>query len=92
VEIGLDSNEVEHLLTTDAFSEEVHTDEAKAQLLGIRGVPFFVINDKYGVSGAQPQGIFLQALNMAWKEYAPQQIDTPFESENNVACPIDGQC
>ena len=41
----------------------------KPSELGINGVPFFVINDRYGVSGAQQPEVFLQTLEKAWQEY-----------------------
>lgn len=67
-EIGLDGGEVAAMLETDAFTEAVHLDEYEAQQIGVRGVPFFVLDDKYAVSGAQPSEHFLGALNQAWKE------------------------
>ena len=67
-EIGLDANEVNDLLAGQGFSEAVRTDEYEAQQLGIRGVPFFAIDRKYGISGAQSADHFLSALEQAWKE------------------------
>lgn len=69
-EIGLDANEVNDLLAGQAFSEAVRTDEYEAQQFGIRGVPFFAIDRKYGISGAQSADHFLGALEQAWKERA----------------------
>ncbi len=68
VEIGLDAKEVDAVLATDAFTEAVHADEYEAQLIGVRGVPFFVLDNKYAVSGAQASDHFLGALEQAWKE------------------------
>ncbi len=70
-EIGLDGNEVEVMLKTDAFTEAVHADEYEAQQIGVRGVPFFVLDDKYAVSGAQQSEHFLGALHQAWGERQP---------------------
>lgn len=67
-EIGLDTNQISEVLKTTAFADEVNNDVAEAQQLGIRGVPFFVIDRKYGVSGAQESETFLNALNKAWEE------------------------
>lgn len=67
-EIGLDGNAAEALLKTDAFTEAVHADEYEAQQIGVRGVPFFVLDGKYAVSGAQPSRHFLGALKQAWSE------------------------
>ncbi|MGO1292195.1 DsbA family oxidoreductase [Brevibacterium linens] len=67
-EIGLDSDEVRRVLATDEYSEEVRSDISEARSLGANGVPFFVIDRKYGISGAQPADIFTQALETAWVE------------------------
>ncbi len=67
-EIGLDANAVTDMLAGDAFSEAVRIDEYEAQQFGIRGVPFFAIDRKYGISGAQSADHFLAALEQAWKE------------------------
>jgi predicted DsbA family dithiol-disulfide isomerase len=66
--IGLDSNELKEVLSTNAFADEVRLDELAAQQIGVRGVPFFVFNDKYGVSGAQSPDVFLETLEKAWAE------------------------
>jgi predicted DsbA family dithiol-disulfide isomerase len=55
------------MLASDDFKEEVRQDEMEAQKLGIRGVPFFVLNRKYGISGAQPSEVLLQALQQMWE-------------------------
>lgn len=68
VGIGLDKAEVTQALSSDAFGGEVRSDEQEAHQLGINGVPFFVLNRKYAVSGAQPTEVFLQALKQAWQD------------------------
>lgn len=60
--IGLPPVEIEELLNVDSYQTEVTADLQEAQSLGIRGVPFFVFDRKYAVSGAQPKEVFLQAL------------------------------
>ncbi len=67
-EIGLDGAEVEEVLAGDSFTEAVHADEYEAQQIGVGGVPFFVLEDKYAVSGAQSSDHFLGALQQAWNE------------------------
>lgn len=67
-EIGLDAQQVTDMLAGDAFTEAVRTDEHEAQQFGIRGVPFFAIDRKYGISGAQSADHFLSALQQAWNE------------------------
>lgn len=61
-DVGLDSARTQVMLDTDEFSEAVRQDEDEAQLFGLTGVPAFVLNRKYLISGAQPTEIFTQAL------------------------------
>ncbi len=70
-ETGLDPDAVRELLAGDDLTDEVRTDEDEARALGITGVPFFVIDRRYGVSGAQPSELLLEALDQAWSERQP---------------------
>ncbi|MBB5895065.1 DsbA family oxidoreductase [Kutzneria kofuensis] len=72
VEVGLDADEVRSVLESDRYAAEVDEDARAAARLGANGVPFFVIDMRYGVSGAQPTELFTQALTEAWdtSEYA----------------------
>lgn len=65
LEIGLDRDEVAQLLTGDDFGHEVREDERMAHRYGITSVPFFVIDEKLGVSGAQPPAVLLDAIKQA---------------------------
>lgn len=65
-ELGLDPDGVGAVLRGDDFAAEVRDDEARASSLGITGVPFYVIDEAYGVSGAQPADVLLQAMERAW--------------------------
>jgi predicted DsbA family dithiol-disulfide isomerase len=67
--IGLDPAELKEVLDSNAFADEVELDQLAAQQLGIRGVPFFVFEGKYGVSGAQPPEVFLETLDKVWSEH-----------------------
>lgn len=68
-EFGLDSKEIKAVLSDkDAYKQEVLEDQARAQALGITGVPFFVFNGKYAISGAQPVETFMQALERVAEE------------------------
>jgi|ERR1700694_1174329 len=73
VEVGLDGERARELLAGEEFAEEVHNDEREASELGITGVPFFVINRRYGVSGAQAPEVLLSALETAWNEAHPTE-------------------
>ncbi|MGW4274081.1 DsbA family oxidoreductase [Streptomyces seoulensis] len=69
---GLDADEVRAVLADPAaYADEVRADEREAARLGAGGVPFFVLDRKYGVSGAQPAEVFAQALAQAWDEHRP---------------------
>lgn len=70
-EIGLDAEVARESLETGAFVDAVRADERRAQMLGITGVPFFVIDEQYGISGAQPTEVFAQALREIWAESHP---------------------
>jgi predicted DsbA family dithiol-disulfide isomerase len=70
VEAGLERSEVAELLAGDRYAEDVRADERRAALLGIRAVPFFVIDGRYGVEGAQPAEVILQALRAAGSKAA----------------------
>ena len=71
-EIGLPADEVNRALQTDEYTSEVHQDLAEARQVGVRAVPFFVFDDKYAVSGAQPSDVFLGALEKSYLEQAPK--------------------
>jgi len=68
---GLDADEVAKALEEQTYAAAVRADEAEAGALGISGVPFFVIDRRYGVSGAQPAGQLLEILDRAWSEANP---------------------
>ncbi len=68
---GLDEVLVKEVLTTDRYADEVEADVRQAAAYGATGVPFFVIDQKYGVSGAQPSDTFRQVLESAWEEAHP---------------------
>jgi predicted DsbA family dithiol-disulfide isomerase len=61
-ELGLDARAA---LESDEYAEAVREDEMLAQRIGIQGVPFFVLGRRYGVSGAQPADVLVQALEQA---------------------------
>src|SRR6476661_191704 len=67
-EIGLDEARVREVVNGDAYATDVRADEARARSFGISGVPFFAIDERYGVSGAQPAEVLLGALRQAYEE------------------------
>jgi len=71
VEVGLPEKRVAEVLASDEYADEVAADAAQATAYGATGVPFFVVDRRYGVSGAQPAELFAQLLERAWAESQP---------------------
>jgi predicted DsbA family dithiol-disulfide isomerase len=69
-EVGVDPDRVRAVLASQEYSDVVRDDIIEAQRLGANGVPFFVIDRKYGISGAQPAEAFLNALRTAYADEA----------------------
>ncbi|WP_366938794.1 DsbA family oxidoreductase [uncultured Brevibacterium sp.] len=86
----LDAGAVRAGLTDPTVVRAVQADLAAAQQIGVSGVPFFVFEQKYGVSGAQPSEVFTQALEQVWAEVHPQVGLTPLGEPDAAACGPDG--
>ncbi len=86
-EVGLDADEVRVVLAGDAYADAVRAEERAAEDIGIRGVPFFVIDRKYAVSGAQPADLILSTLRNAWAEAHPMVV----MGGDGASC-ADGSC
>ena len=74
-DVGLPLDEARAVLAEGRYTDEVRADEALADELGITGVPFYVIDGRYAVSGAQPVDLLVQALQRAWEDL-PEAADT----------------
>jgi predicted DsbA family dithiol-disulfide isomerase len=90
-QIGLDAQLVKETLESNAFADEVDQDIHEAETLGIRGVPFFVMNDKYAVSGAQASEVFFNTLVTAFAEWQQQQ-PSGLKVIEGPTCDLDGNC
>jgi predicted DsbA family dithiol-disulfide isomerase len=66
VKVGLDANRVRQVLDGDQFADEVRADEAEAASREISAVPFFLIDDRFGIPGAQDTETVLAILRRAW--------------------------
>ncbi|WP_333741660.1 DsbA family oxidoreductase [Streptomyces sp. IBSBF 2806] len=87
-EAGLDAGAARTVLADPtAYADEVRADEREAAELGANGVPFFVLDRAYGVSGAQPAEVFTQALTRAWGDRSPLQL---IDDGGAQACGPDG--
>ncbi|WP_341934221.1 DsbA family oxidoreductase [Microbacterium sp. LWO14-1.2] len=74
VEVGLDAEQAREALESSRHLQDVRQDQAQAQAYGIQGVPFFVIDGQYGISGAQPPAAFENVLRDLWaKRGAPEE-------------------
>lgn len=71
VKAGLKETETRQILESDKYSEEVRSDESRAQSLQVSGVPFVLANEKFAISGAQSTEVFLDALRQAWNDAHP---------------------
>ncbi|WP_215232499.1 DsbA family oxidoreductase [Dyadobacter linearis] len=90
--IGLDSAELKTVLEGTRFSEDVRKDVYEAQQVGARGVPFFVLDRKYAVSGAQPSEAFLGALEQSFGEWEKANPALLVALGDGASCTPDGQC
>ena len=92
-EAGLDPDEARRVLEEGTYGDAVRADAAEAAALGVQGVPFFVIDRRYGVSGAQPTELFEQALARAWAEAQPltrlESADGPVCEDDTCAVPAE---
>lgn len=88
-ELGMDEKEITEVLSNTTFSNEVKQDILEAQQIGVRGVPFFVLDRKYAVSGAQESETFLGALTKAYEEHTNGVIE-PIASCSSCGCGDEG--
>ncbi|MFT3747110.1 MAG: DsbA family oxidoreductase [Agriterribacter sp.] len=91
-DIGLKDTEVDEMLASNAYTENVQHDIHEAAQIGVRGVPFFVFNRKFAVSGAQPPEVFLQALQQAYEGWRKNQPAALTETGTGAACTPGGDC
>ena len=89
-EIGLDSTAVKQALENEDYTKEVYKDIAEADAIGVRGVPFFVIDRKYAISGAQAKEVFAQTLERSYSEWKKE--NTNFTTIEGEVCSPDGDC
>jgi predicted DsbA family dithiol-disulfide isomerase len=91
-EVGLPTEQVREVLAGTTYTDEVAADQAQALAYGANGVPFFVIDEKYGVSGAQPVEVFQEALRRANADRKPVTLITApgATTDGDAACGPDG--
>ena len=86
-EIGLDATESRAALTAGTYAEAVRLDEYHAQQIGVRGVPYFVFEDKYAVSGAQPSELFSEVLEKVYEERKPAKPALTMVADSDACGP-----
>lgn len=91
-QIGLNVAALKVALEEGKFKEAVADDIREAQELGVRGVPFFVLDRKYAVSGAQESAYFLQALEQTYAEWEQHNTSLSMVEKNGPSCDVDGNC
>jgi predicted DsbA family dithiol-disulfide isomerase len=91
VEVGLDAAEVDDVLGSDRFADHVRADETAAEELDITGVPFFVLDRKFAVSGAQDSEVFARAIERAWEKSRPALEVIGADGAADADC-ADGSC
>tara|TARA_R110000868_G_scaffold2048_1_gene16003 strand:- start:446 stop:1162 length:717 start_codon:yes stop_codon:yes gene_type:complete len=89
-QVGLDSKEIDTVLHSDAYAKEVKEDIEMAQKIGVQGVPFFVFDNKYAVSGAQHVETFVKTLEKVWDEGQFDSKITILNTTEGENCGIDG--
>jgi len=90
-DIGLTETEVNEALTNSLYVQKVESDTKEAQSLGARGVPFFVIDRKYAIAGAQQPGEILKALEKVFAEWQKDNPDA-LKIQNGQVCEPNGDC
>ncbi|MBO3103052.1 DsbA family oxidoreductase [Cellulomonas fengjieae] len=87
---GVDPDAARAALASDAGADAVRADEDEARALGVTGVPFFVVDRRVAVSGAQPADVFTQLLEAGWREANPLQ--TLATADPDAAACVDDSC
>jgi len=91
-EIGLDGAALKRSLENGNYADEVHADIHEASQLGARGVPFFVLDRKYGISGAQESGTFLGTIEKAFDEWRSKHPEIKMDVLEGQSCTPEGEC
>lgn len=91
-DIGLDGKEIAEVLNSNAYTKQVQHDIDEAAQIGVRGVPFFVFNRKFAVSGAQAPEAFLQALQQSFQDWRKTHPAPLTEIGTGATCTTDGSC
>lgn len=89
--LGFSKEEIQNAVQSPDLAKLVKNDIFAANSLGIKGVPFFVFNEKYGVSGAQPTDLFSEVLEKSWSEFTESNSEIKIIEEGD-SCDVEGNC
>jgi predicted DsbA family dithiol-disulfide isomerase len=92
ISIGLNEAEVREVLQNNRYADEVKKDIYESTQIGVSGVPFFLFNDKYAVSGAQDSKVFLQTLTKAYSEWQSTISKDTIDIKAGAVCTPQGEC
>lgn len=90
--LGLDEVDLKNTLERNTFVGEINSDIKEASQIGVTGVPFFVFNKKYAVSGAQDSKVFLEVLQKSFTEWQSEKVSSDLEIIDGAVCKTDGTC
>ncbi|MCO6462327.1 MAG: DsbA family oxidoreductase [Saprospiraceae bacterium] len=90
--IGLNKSQIDEALTDDVYAYKVYQDIQEGSRIGVRGVPFFVFDRKYGISGAQPIEVFIETLEKSFSEREEELRGKTEMAQDGDVCSVDGQC
>ena len=91
-EIGLDENELQAAFADDQYLYQMKQDIQEAQNIGVSGVPFFVFNRKYAISGAQAPEAFLETISKSFSEWREKNPEIKLQMTQGQSCDIEGNC
>lgn len=84
IDSGMDAKEVENMLVSNQYKDQVRLDEREAGRYGVHAVPFFIVGEKYSISGAQSEESFIQAIKKAMEEKSTSV------TQQGLSCGTDG--
>jgi predicted DsbA family dithiol-disulfide isomerase len=90
--VGLSKETLAKVIKGNDYAEDVRQDVYEAQQVGVRGVPFFVFDRKYAVSGAQESAVFLQSLQKSFDEWQKTNPDKAIKVINGKVCEPEKGC
>ena len=92
-EVGLKAEKITETLNSEKYEESVAYDIYESRQIGVQGVPFFVLDRKFGISGAQANEVFDQTLEKAWNDFIKENPTLEIVQGNSEdSCDIDGDC